>query len=257
VAQRGFVTLEEFAQQIPDFNRWSFAQKIRAFAWYVQTQGGKAHFQPADVSECFNKLGLERPSAVGPFFTNMMRSKPKQLLKSSKGYALERRVKEEFDAAYGQREATIVVDKMLSDLPGKIPGIEERAFLDETLTCFRHKAFRAAIVMAWNLAYDHFMRWILSNPKRLNDFNTQLPLSYRKADVKEIKTVDDFTLLLESQVLNIAFKANVLSKNCFKLMNEKLTRRNIAAHPSDVLISQLTAEEFIKDLVENIVLKLK
>lgn len=39
-------------------------------------------------------------------------------------------------------------------------------------------------------------------------------------------------------------------------MSAKLDRRNTAAHPSDVVITALTAEEYISDLVNNVVLKL-
>lgn len=250
------MTLEEFVQQIPGFNGWNYAEKIRAFAWYVQTYRGKAHFQPADVGRCFTELGLERPASIGPFFQAMMKSKPKQLLKSAKGYSLERRLKEQFDAAYGEREASIAVHKMLAELPAKVPGIEERAYLNEALTCFKHKAFRAAITMAWNLAYDHFLRCILNDPARLAKFNAQLPVSYPKADVKVINDIDDFSFLKEDQVLTVAKKCNLLSVSLHKVMKEKLDRRNAVAHPANIGVYQVTAEDCIKDLVENVVLKL-
>ncbi len=187
----------------------------------------------------------------------MTRSKPKQLLKTAKGYALERRLKEAFDTAFGQREATIVVDKMLSELPSKVPGIEERAFLNETLTCFRHQAFRAAIVMAWNLAYDHFLHWVFDDPTRLAAFNARLPITFANAEVKVINGIDDFSHLREDQVLTVAKKASLLGTSLHKVMKEKLDRRNAVAHPSGIVVAQVTAEDCIKDLVENVVLKLK
>jgi hypothetical protein len=48
----------------------------------------------------------------------------------------------------------------LLELPAKIPDLAERSFLDEGLRCLRCKAFRASIVMTWNLAYDHLCRYI-------------------------------------------------------------------------------------------------
>jgi hypothetical protein len=42
----------------------------------------------------------------------------------------------------------------------KISDEAERLFLTEAISCLRAKAFRATIVMTWNLAYDHLLNWI-------------------------------------------------------------------------------------------------
>lgn len=250
------MTLEELIQQISDFHKWSFADKVRLFGWYLQTYDGMAHFQPADIRGCFAKLGLEQPSNLPRSCQALTETKPPQFLKSTKGYSLERRAKEKLDGDYGEREATIAVHKMLSELPSKVPGIEERDFLNEALTCFKHKAFRAAIVMAWNLAYDHFIRWIYNDAARLASFNSQLPLSYKKADISVVNLIDDFSFLKEHQVLTVAKSAKLISPSLHKVMQEKLDRRNAVAHPSNIAVHQVTAEDCIKDLVENVVLRL-
>jgi hypothetical protein len=41
------------------------------------------------------------------------------------------------------------------------------------------------------------------------------------------------------------------------VLKEKLEKRNTAAHPSDMTISSIAAEDVIFDLVENVILKLK
>jgi hypothetical protein len=56
-------------------------------------------------------------------------------------------------AKYGERKITVEVTKMLTDLPAKVPDVAEREFLDEALICYRNGAFRAAVVMTWNLAF--------------------------------------------------------------------------------------------------------
>ena len=108
--------------------------------------------------------------------------------------------------------------------------------------------------MAWNLAYDHLCEFVLAN--HLAAFNTQLPRSFPRADISAIAKRDDFSELKESQVLQVCRSANITSGSLQKVLKEKLDRRNVAAHPSGVATSQLTAEEFIKDLIENVVLKL-
>ena len=144
----------------------------------------------------------------------------------------------------------------LTELPAKIQISAERCYLEEALICFRNKAFRAAVVMCWNLAFDHLCEFVLKDPSRLAAFNTQLPKSFPKADIKSVSNRDHFTALKEFQVLQICDSANIISKSLHKILKEKLERRNIAAHPSGTVTSQPTAEEFIRDLVENVVLKL-
>jgi hypothetical protein len=69
--------------------------------------------------------------------------------------------------------------------------------------------------------------------------------------------MDDFgDMLKESEVIRIAKSATIISNDVAKILDEKLGRRNSAAHPSGVRIEQLQAEDFIDDLVKNVVLKL-
>jgi hypothetical protein len=62
--------------------------------------------------------------------------------------------------------------------------------------------------------------------------------------------------LKESEVLEICNSAGIINKDIYKILKAKLDRRNSAAHPSSVKIDQLQAEEFIDDIVKNVILKL-
>jgi hypothetical protein len=185
----------------------------------------------------------------------MLNRKPKEVLKDGRGYALETRIREPFETRYGQRASTIQVDRLLSELPTKVPNLAERDFLKEALICFRHKALRAAIVMTWNLAYDHLCEYVLT--KKLAEFNTQLPKTFPKADISVITNKEDFSELKESQVMQVCRSANITSKDIHKVLKEKLDRRNTYAHPSTITLAPQTAEEYIIDLVNNVVLMLK
>ena len=50
----------------------------------------------------------------------------------------------------------------------------ERLFLSEAIKCYNVKAFRAAIIMAWNLAYDRLLHWIIADQQRLVAFNSRI-----------------------------------------------------------------------------------
>jgi hypothetical protein len=250
------VNLEQIVNDIPGFANWSHADTITFFAWFLHSKENRERFKPADIKACFAELGMHEPSAIGPFLTAMERRKPRQLLRDSRGYALEKRVRDSLEAKYGRRDATAKADKLLLELPAKLPNVAERSFLDEAIICFRYKAFRAAIVMTWNLAYDHLCEYVLNNPTRLADFNTQLPKSFKKPRISAINKRDDFSELKESEVLQVCRSSNIITNDMFKVLKEKLDKRNTAAHPSTVVIAPHTAEEYIIDLVTNAVVKL-
>ena len=109
--------------------------------------------------------------------------------------------------------------------------------------------------MTWNVAYDHFEEWIIRN--HLAAFNARIAVNYPKKASMVIKTKDDFTdHLKESEVIEISKLRGFLHDNIKKIMNDKLTKRNLAAHPSLVEITQYQAEDVISDLVNNVILKL-
>jgi len=251
------VTLEELARKVPNFAALNHAEKIKLFIWWLHTYDGKSYVQPKDVGGCYTKLSLSPPADVASFFRSFLERSPKQLLKNSEGYRLERGITDALTEKYGQRDSTIHVDKLLTTLPAKLAKPDERTYLEETLICFRNKAFRAAVVMAWNLAYDHLCHWILADKDRLADFNARSPLRYPKEKYPPVVQREDLTEMKESHVIAIALSAGLITTNVFRVLDEKLTRRNMAAHPSDVSTLQPTAEEVIRDLIENVVLKLQ
>lgn len=244
-------TLADHVRGIPGFNDLGHTDKIRYFAWFVHEVDGKAFFEQADITTCFKELGMERPSSLGPFMNSLISRKPPELLRSRKGYQLEHRARERLAATYGSRLVTVEVHKLLADLPAKVTNPVERAFLEETLLCFKVGAFRAAVVMCWNLTYEHLCDYVLTS--KLIEFNTQFRIALPKAG--QIVARDDFADLKEVRVLEVCRGAGITSPSVHRILDEKLARRNAAAHPSGVTITQVSAEEMIVDLVTNVVLK--
>jgi hypothetical protein len=244
---------------IPSFSSRSHADKIRVFCWYVQTHRKLERFGAVDIRKCYEELPMAPPQNIGPFLRRMTESNPQELLRDARGYYLEHTFRETMDAKYGQRKITIQVTQMLMDLPSKVPDVAEREFLDEALICYRCGAFRAAIVMTWNLAFDHLLNFILK--QRLSAFNTQWPISFfkqnQKARVQSISSRDDFGELKESEILSICKSAAIITPGQYGILDEKLGKRNTAAHPSTIVVSQIQVEGVIDDLVNNVVLKLK
>jgi hypothetical protein len=246
--------LSEIVNTIPNLSAWSHAEKIKFFAWYLHYWKNLERFDQANLRACYDELHLEKPSNVSPYIKQLQDRKPKEVISDKHGYYLEKRVRDQLQAKYGQRPSTVQVDKLLLELPSKVPNVLEKVFLEEALVCFRHGAFRAAIVMCWNLAFDHLSDYVLA--KHLSTFNAQLPITFPKSKISSISTKANLSELKESEFLQVCKSASIICGNLHKILIEKLNRRNIAAHPSSVIITQIQAEDFITDLINNVVLKL-
>jgi hypothetical protein len=245
------VTLQELGTAIPNLSTWSHADRIRLFAWFVHTQERRDIFTQSDIRRCYETLHFA-PTGFGSYLIGMVDRK--EATKKGGGFVLTHQVREKFDKAYGVRSATTTLLKAIEELPGKVSSAIERTFLDETLICLKHGAYRAAVVMAWNLAYDHLLEHVVT--KHLTTFNAAIPKRYPKKVGLSVNTKDEFQELKEWEVLEIANTAGIISGSLFKVLKEKLDRRNVSAHPSGIVVGQATAEDCIQDLVDNVVLKL-
>jgi hypothetical protein len=131
-----------------------------------------------------------------------------------------------------------------------------RLYLVEAMKCYRVEAYRACIVMAWNLAFDHLINWILNDPGRLAAFNTAITKRYPKRTGIVISNEDHFEEFKEFDVIEICRSASLTSKNITDILREKLKKRNAAAHPSQVVFVQSQADDVVTDLINNVVLSL-
>jgi len=255
------MTLLEFWATIqPDAAKWSFVDQIKAFGWFLHTHGAKDHFSNSDIRQCYETLSVHPPQNSKRLLDSLTERKPKHLIKKGSEYALEYRIKAELDQKFGHRQITVSVHKLLHELVDKMPTPQSAAFLEETLICFRHKAFRAAVVMAWNVTFDHLCLWILSDTARLNAFNTQAQTQFgqQKRPPPIIKNRSEFSEFKESDLIAVCRSSGIIADgNITKILSEKLDKRNQAAHPSNVVIDQLVAEGVISDLINNVVLVLK
>jgi hypothetical protein len=247
--------LQDFARQVPNFESLSNPERIKHLVWFLHKHEARERVDVAAVRKCCERLNYE-PLKLGRDMARLAERRPPELLSDSKGYRLEGRVRADLDAKYGEAPSSIAVAKLLSELPSKVPGTDESEFLRETLNCYRVKAFRSAIVMAWNLAYDHLLRWLLADQARLQTFNQRITVRYPKKQV-QVAAFDDFEDLKESELIEVANSAGLLNGGVVKVLDKELKRRNSAAHPSPTVFTQYQAEDSITDLVNNVVLKLQ
>ena len=249
--------IQDFVRDIPGFSGKNHPEKIKCFGWFLHVHRGLERFQAADVRRLYKDAHIEEPANTNRFLDSLTEKQPKELLKDVKGYRLAQHVREALDAKLGKVETRIVVEKLLGDLPGKIADEGERVFLSEVLTCYKHGAFRAAIVMMWNLAYDHVRRWVLDDAARLAEFNAGIPKRNRSKAHVTIAKSEDFEDLKEDEVVDILGWVTGISGSVKRLLKEKLGRRNTFAHPSLLVVDRPQVDDMITDLVNNVILSLK
>ncbi|MCX6639570.1 MAG: hypothetical protein NTW14_03690 [bacterium] len=137
----------------------------------------------------------------------------------------------------------------------KVGEENKRKFLSEAISCLQVSAFRATVIMIWEVVMDHLYDYIIA--KKLEDFNNGLSRRSDKYSKLLISKKDDFEDINESTFIEVCKSAGIISKDVRKILDEKLGIRNTYAHPSGVEIHQTKVVNFIEDVVDNIISKYK
>jgi hypothetical protein len=248
--------LEALVGGIDGFGAWTHADKIRLFAWVQHALWKKDRFNTGDINGCYKALHYNGTN-VCQYLSDM--EDRGELLRDGRGFHLEGGVRARYDAKYGEHDITLKIREMVKELPDRVPDVAEQGFMKEALICLRHNAPRAAIIMVWNVAFFHLCQYVLRF--RLAEFNNaykgRYPKKWQDAKVQRIANYDDFSIdLKESEVIEVCKSANIVNPNLYKILTEKLGKRNAAAHPSTVHVTQVQAEAFIDEFIRNAVLRL-
>jgi hypothetical protein len=248
--------LHELVDQVAGFDKLPPREKIRIFAWYLHAQKSMEHFGSDHIRACFKELHMV-PGDVGKYVLRMATMNTPDLVRERQGFKLTRTVRTQLDAKYANHPSMQVVSKLLNDLPNQVPDIAEKVFLSEAIDCYRVRAYRACVVMTWNLAFDHLLNWILSDSARLATFNAAIVRKFPRRTGVTISTYDDFAEeFKEFEIIEVCNTAQLVNSNMIRILKEKLTKRNMAAHPSSVVVVQSQADDVVTDLVNNVVLAL-
>ncbi len=249
-------SMEEFFESQGRFANLSNNEQICRVGWFIHRIKGHDRFSPRAITDEFRSIHIAPPQAI-VYLQRLANRKPPLILQDKRGYFLEGRERKRLDDILLPNANTAAVSKLLSGLVDQIKDGPERVFLEEAIRCYRVAAFRASIVMTWNLAYDHLRRWIISDPARLQDFNAGSRKRFSKSPKTEVVKFDDFDDYKESEFIDACGSGKVFSKNLEHMLREKLKRRNMAAHPSTISILQPQADDVITDLVKNVLVGLK
>jgi hypothetical protein len=251
--------LANFINQFEDFYSLSKTEQIDVFAYLLEEIEEMESFSPANIKNCFEVSKIKPYSNIPSYLTKNIKAphgkKPKYL-KSRKGYSLNSAFKVQLVKIIPENKLKAKASKTLRDLLATISNSEQNIFLDEAIKCFEISAYRASIVMVWNLTIDHLYEYILS--KKTTEFNTVLTANTdRRVKISSVSVKDDFGEIPEGKFVEFCRQSRIISNDVRKILEEKLGIRNTYAHPSNMILTESKTIEFIEDLINNIVLKYK
>lgn len=246
--------LKKFVIGIHDFADLKLEDQIVYFGYYLEDEEKVASFNHLNIDECFSIVSLPKPLNILSRLRKLV-AKPKQRLVTHEGgYKISYNERTKLNEIVKGDIPYISISKKLNDLPKLLSKNAEKTFLVEAIKCYRIKAWRAVLVLVWILTIDHLQDHVLK--KDLKKFN-QAMQSIKKYQNFQITTKDDFEELKESEFIQFLRQANLISKNQKKILDNKLGIRNSYAHPSTLTLSPSTALDFIEDLIDNVVSKIK
>lgn len=233
------------ASDLPDF-----------FVYFLTVEQGEAVASTKAISDCYYACDLAVPSWLASHMSKGLGGKPKRFVKRDGGYRLEQRRRSELAGLLGEDEPALQTSVALNRLEAQVPAGPKRDFLHETINCFGVAAYRASVVMCWNLVLHHLQDHVLADTGRLAAFNTALGNNKdARVKIKVVSKQDDFTEMPESRFLLFCREAKLITSTMFKKLETRLDERNGAAHPSGVTITPKAAEAYIEDMVQNVLLK--
>jgi len=245
-----------YYESIPDVEDIKDSKLIEAFGYYLQVELQYEYFKPSIIDTCFDACDLPKVSWTRVHLNKCSKGKGQLFIKSKDGYKLARSTIRYWEELLAHATPKAQTNRVLEELSTKFPNGTEKKFFEEVLQCYRIDAPRVTVVMMWILAVDHLYRYILKH--KLVEFNAALAANKdRRIKITEVSIRDHFTEIPEGKFIELCRGAKIITNDVQKILNEKLGTRNSSAHPSGIVITSTKVNDFIEDLVVNVILKFK
>lgn len=249
--------LEAFLLQIPEYQELASSELIDYFTYFLTVIDDNSTVQPSDIDACFSLTRLDKYSNISAYLSRhskKARGKKPKYIKVKEGYQLERNRQLEIQKGLHDGPAKLETSHLLRSLLSKLTDKKEQLFLQEAIECYEIGAKRASIVLVWILSIHHMYNYIFKN--ELSAFNAVLAKNTdKRIKITAIAKIDDFSEIPEGKFLEFMKSAKIISNDVRKILETKLGIRNSSAHPSGVTISEVKTNDFIIDLIDNVVTK--
>lgn len=242
----------DLVDSVENFDDLSQVEQVKYISYFYTIIGEKEEFTSTIIGDIFTAESLYRPPNVTDCLNKLVRRRPAILLKKGNLYSFQRTQKKALDDIYLDKKHIREISETMRGLLNKVNSVEQKAFLEEAITCYEVKSYRAAIVMTWLLTVDVLYEFVVKN--KLTGFNSAMAKNGKYKNFTITKK-EDFSELKENDFIMFLGSAAVITKDQKKILEEKLGIRNTAAHPNSIEIRESKASTVIEDLVPNIISK--
>lgn len=248
---------EAFAGTVKDFFDLKSTQQVDYFVYFLTVEKNHITTQATAIRQCFLHLDILPYSNIYQYLNQNLKTKasqPPKFIRIKDGYQLHRNLRTSIETSVDKKPLKAKVNKDLRQLLTYIKNPNENEFLKEAIDCYEISAYRAAIVMVWNLTVDHLFEYILKH--KLTEFNAALALNTdKRIKITFVNDRDDFNEIPENKFIEFCRTSKIISNDIRKILDTKLGIRNTYAHPSSLKVGESKAIEFIEDLINNVILK--
>jgi hypothetical protein len=155
---------------------------------------------------------------------------------------------EKYISRYIELDTPLLTATTLRSHLSTIKNQETATFIEEAILCFEHRLYRSAVVLSWVGAVSLLYDYTFTN--KLSEFNAEA--KRRDNKWKDIKIVDDFSRMKESDFLDVLESISILGKNIKQELKNRLILRNSCGHPNSLKISDHTVAAHIEILIDNV-----
>jgi len=249
--------VEIFTSLINGFFELKSPAQLEYFVYFLTVEKQFGTTQATAVRNCFLLSDITPYSNISQYLnqkTKGTNKQPPKFIRIKDGYQLHRNLRNLIEISINRNPLKVQVNKDLRQLLTFIENPNENEFLKEAIDCFEISAYRASIVMVWNMTVDHIFNYILKN--KIIAFNAALALNTdKRIKITAVNDRDDFNEIPENKFIEFCRTAKIISNDIRKILDTKLGIRNTYAHPSNLIINESKAIEFIEDLINNVILK--
>jgi len=152
------------------------------------------------------------------------------------------------------------VSAKLRSLPKQLTNLNpaQTSLMAETTRCLECGAYRSAVVMSWNMAFDYIRQWVFDS--HLPSFNGALTTNYvnRRSGNPIYDSITNYPDFLGSDspgeriVLDTCNSAGIITGNIYEDLKGHLRQRNLYAHPSGKEPTAIQVNAYLEHLVDSI-----
>lgn len=129
-----------------------------------------------------------------------------------------------------------------------ISNPQVKTFVEEAISCFEGKLYRAAIVFSWvgaiGVLYDHVVK------NHLSTFNAEA--TRRNLKWKCATNSDGLARMDEHEFLQVIDAISITGKSVKQELEDRLRLRNGCGHPNSLAVGEAKAAAHIESLIQNV-----